>query len=205
MRCGSKPQVALALAANRDANPRKVQEASPSIVSIGKLGRWEWPKPVMRGRRSMRKTNVRYRIGDATSADEAWLEGLRRLAYADLFDTNWGGWDEARHSRQFSESMKRGNISIIEVDGERVGMVQLLEDSDGLEVVEIQIHPRYQNRGIGTSLLLNVISSARAQGRDVRLSVGLKNEKAIRLYERLGFLSVGRSDTHLHMMYEESG
>lgn len=33
VRCGSKPQVALALAANRDANPRKVQEASPSIVS----------------------------------------------------------------------------------------------------------------------------------------------------------------------------
>lgn len=153
----------------------------------------------------MRKSNVRYRIRDAKSADEAWLEGLRRLAYADLFDVNWGGWDEARHSRQFSESMKRGNISIIEVNGERVGMVQLLEESDALEVAEIQIHPRHQNRGIGTSLLLDVISSARVQGRNVRLSVGLTNEKAIRLYERLGFLSVGRSDTHLHMKCEAPG
>jgi ribosomal protein S18 acetylase RimI-like enzyme len=148
---------------------------------------------------------VRYRTRDATSADEAWLEGLRRRAYADLFDATWGGWDEARHSRQFSESMKRGSISIIEVDGERVGMVQLSEEGDALEVGEIQIHPRHQNRGVGTSVLLDVISSAHARGRDVRLSVGLKNEKAIRLYERLGFLSVGRSDTHLHMRYEARG
>lgn len=51
-------------------------------------------------------------------------------------------------------------------------------------------------------MLLDVISSTRARGRDVRLSVGLKNEKAITLYERLGFLSVGRSDTHLHMKHE---
>jgi len=137
----------------------------------------------------------------SAGSDEAWLEGVRRRAYADLFDAIWGGWDEARHSRQFSESMKRGNISIIEVDGERVGMVQLIEDSDALEVGEIQIHPRHQNQGLGTSVLRDVISSARAQGRDVRLSVGLKNETAIKLYERLGFLSVGRSDSHLHMKY----
>lgn len=148
---------------------------------------------------------MRYQTRDATSADEAWLEGLRRRAYADLFDDTWGGWDEARHSRQFSECIERGNISIIEVDGEPVGMVQLLEESDALEVGEIQIHPRHQNRGVGTSVLRDVMSSARARGRGVRLSVGLQNEKAIRLYDRLGFVSVGRSDTHLHMKYEEQG
>jgi hypothetical protein len=32
--CGSKPQVALAFLSNGDANPRRPQEASPSIVSI---------------------------------------------------------------------------------------------------------------------------------------------------------------------------
>ena len=145
---------------------------------------------------------MRYRMRDATSADEAWLEGVRRRAYADLFDATWGGWDEARHARHFSESMKRGHISIIELDGERAGMVQLVEASGALEVGEIQIDPRHQNRGLGTRVLLDVISGAHAQGRDVRLSVGLKNEKAIRLYERLGFQPVGRSDSHLHMECE---
>jgi len=152
-----------------------------------------------------RNSNVTYRLRDATSADDAWLEGLRRRTYADLFDATWGGWDEARHSRHFSESMKRGNVSIVEVDGERVGMVQLFEESGALEIREIQVDPRHQKRGVGTSVLLDVISRAHARGRDVHLSVGLKNAKAIGLYERLGFLSVGRSDTHLHMKCEAPG
>lgn len=146
-----------------------------------------------------------YRLIDASSADEPWLDDLRRRAYADLFDATWGGWDEARHARHFSASMRRGHVSIIEVDGERVGMVQVLEQSDAVEVAEIQIDPDHQGRGIGTSVLLDVISEARARGCDVRLSVGLKNQKAIRLYERLGFVPVGESETHRHMRYPAEG
>lgn len=144
---------------------------------------------------------MRYRLTDASSEDEAWLEDLRRRVYADLFEATWDGWDEARHARQFSESMKRGHVSIIRVDGERVGMVQLLEEPDSVEVGEIQIDPGHQGRGIGTSVLLDVIVDARAGGRNVCLSVGLENQKAIKLYERLGFRTVGRSETHRHMRY----
>ena len=143
-----------------------------------------------------------YRLVEASPADESWLENLRRRAYSDLFDATWGGWDEVRHSRQFSESMKRGHISIIEADGVRVGMVQLFDETNAVEIGEIQIDPSHQGRGIGTRVLLDVIADASAQGRGVRLSVGLKNQKAIRLYERLGFLSEGQSDTHRLMRYE---
>jgi ribosomal protein S18 acetylase RimI-like enzyme len=144
---------------------------------------------------------VTYRLVDAAPADEAWLDGLRRRAYADLFDVTWGGWDEARHVRQFSESMGRGHVSIIEVDGERAGMIQLIDHGDEVEVAEIQVDPDRQNRGLGTAVLLDAISGARARGRPLRLSVGLANRKAIRLYERLGFSPVGQSETHCHMRY----
>ena len=145
------------------------------------------------------RDSLRYRIRDAVPADETWLDALRRSAYAELFEATWGGWDEARHARHFSESMKRGGISVIEVDGERVGMVQLLEDRDAVEVGEIQIDPRHQNRGIGTRVLLDVISDAHDRGRDVRLGVGAENASAIKLYERLGFHAERRSATRLHM------
>lgn len=144
---------------------------------------------------------MRYRLRDASPADEAWLEDLRRRAYADLFIATWGGWDEVRHSRQFAESLGRGRISIIEADGVRVGMIQLSTGKDAVEIGEIQIDPRYQGRGLGTSVLLDVMSEARSRGRSVRLSVGLENQKAIRLYERLGFLTEWESDTHRHMTY----
>lgn len=142
-----------------------------------------------------------YQLIKASSTDEAWLEQLRRKAYEDLYQATWGEWDEARHRRQFSECMKRGGISIIEVDGSQVGMVQVRDVSDGIEICEIQVEPRHQNRGVGTSVLLDIMSAARQQGKCVRLSVGVRNEDALRLYRLLGFRSVGRSDTHEHMMY----
>jgi ribosomal protein S18 acetylase RimI-like enzyme len=145
---------------------------------------------------------VTYRVRGATTADEGWLEQLRRKAYAELFDPTWGGWDEARHARQFSASLERGGISIIEVGGEPVGMLQLFDDGDALEIGEIQVLPDHQNRRVGTSVLRDLMSRARAEGRDVCLRVGLQNHKAIRLYERLGFVGVERSDTHLHMRYQ---
>ena len=90
----------------------------------------------------------------------------------------------------------RGGISRIEIDGARVGMIQLFDRPDSLEIGEIQIQPGYQNRGIGTDLLRDTVARARAQHKKVSLSVALKNERAYRLYERLGFQKVAQSETH---------
>ena len=78
-------------------------------------------------------------------------------------------------------------------------MIQLHELEDCVEVGEIQVMPEYQNKGLGTRLLVEVIDRARQQGRDVILSTGLMNSGAHRLYERLGFEETERSDTHVHM------
>ena len=136
----------------------------------------------------------------AADADRAWLDKLRRDAYRDLFDATWGAWDEARHIRHFEASIDQGNISIIRVDGRPVGMLQLHEHQDAVEVGEIQIRPEAQNQGIGTAVLNDIVGSARAQGRAVRLSTGVKNERALRLYLRLGFRIAQTSDTHVHML-----
>ena len=46
------------------------------------------------------------------------------------------------------------------------------------------------------------MAQAHRQRKKVSLSTGLKNERAVRLYERLGFKHVSRSDTHIHMASE---
>jgi ribosomal protein S18 acetylase RimI-like enzyme len=111
--------------------------------------------------------------------------------YRELFFATWGGWDEARHLRHCAECWERGEISCIEIDGVRVGMIQLFDQPNVIEIGEIQIQPSYQNRGIGTRLLRDTIS----------LSVALKNERAYRLYERLGFQKVARNDTRNIMVH----
>ena len=140
-----------------------------------------------------------YRLIPTTTEDQDWLEQLRRSVSQDLFIATWGGWDEARHLRHCTECWERGGIKLIEVDGVRVGMIQLFENTDAVEVGEIQIHPANQGRGIGTRVLLDTIARAHAQRQKVCLSTGLKNRRAFALYQRLGFRRVAQTDSHDHM------
>lgn len=158
------------------------------------------PKPFGSTTREVPLLN--YQLIAASAEDQAWLENLRRNVYQELFFATWGGWDEARHKRHFSECIARGHIFIIEVDSTRVGMIQIFEQANALEVGEIQVQPGTQNGGVGTAVLKEIIARAHEGRKSVRLSVGLKNERAYRLYERLGFHCVGRTATHHHMVCE---
>ena len=140
-----------------------------------------------------------YRLVPTTDADRPWLDELRRAVYHDLFLATWGGWDEDRHARHFQASWARGGIDAVEHEGVRVGMVQLSEQDDVIEVHEIQIHPSFQGRGLGSSLLNDILARARAEQKDVRLATGLQNTRAASLYRRLGFVEVKTTDTHIHM------
>ena len=113
--------------------------------------------------------------------------------------------DEARHLRHCAECWERGRIFCIEIDGVRVGMIQLFDEPDAIEIGEIQIQPSYQNRGIGTRLLRDTIDRAHEHRKKVSLSVALKNERAYRLYERLGFQKVAQNETHNLMAYAPQG
>ena len=101
----------------------------------------------------------------ASIEDEVWLERLRRDVYQELFMATFGGWDEARHRRHCVECWERGAIYAIEVDGVRVGMIQLFDQPDAVEVGEIQIQPSHQNQGIGSRVLQDTIARVHERGR----------------------------------------
>ena len=130
----------------------------------------------------------------STPEDESWLEELRRAAYSDLFIATWGGWDEARHQRHWTSCVEEGRISIIRQDGTSVGMVQIFDEGNSVEVAEIQILPEFQDRGIGTHVLRDILKMAHSSRKSVTLSTGRMNARAIRLYQRLGFELVEETD-----------
>lgn len=146
---------------------------------------------------------MEYSLRPSEPQDKAWLESLRRDVYKGLFDLTWGGWDEERHQRHFSAFWERGHIQIIEVDGSPIGVLQLFEAGDEIDIGEIQISPVYQGQGLGlgTKVLSDVINRAKTDSKNITLSTGLKNEGAVRLYQKLGFTETRRSDTHIHMVY----
>ncbi len=139
---------------------------------------------------------MRYELVPAVDQDRSWLEQLRRSVYRDLFFATWGSWDEARHLRHCDECWARGSIYTVEIDGARVGMMQLFERPEAVEVGEIQIAPEFQNNGVGTQLLQDTIARAHTDGKKLVLSTGLQNHRAFKLYLRLGFRHTGQTDTH---------
>ena len=69
---------------------------------------------------------------------------------------------------------------------------------DEVRLDRVFLLPECQNRGIGTRLVRDVLAEARAAGLPVRLRVFRVNP-ARRLYERLGFVATGETDTHALM------
>ena len=83
----------------------------------------------------------------------------------------------------------------------QLGVVQVFESNELVEVSEIQVLPGHQNRGIGTRVLSDVIAGAQERGQDVTLYLGIKNTAALRLYKRLGFDETKRSDSQIFMTH----
>ena len=75
---------------------------------------------------------------------------------------------------------------------ERCGTVQGVRDQSGLGAIQnLGIIPAYRNCGLGTALLFQALAGFQRVGlRCVYLEVTAENSGAIRLYRRLGFVTV---------------
>ena len=89
--------------------------------------------------------------------------------------------------------------SMILVDQIPVGRMILDEQQDSIHLVDISILPEFRNRGIGSQVLRELIS----RGKPVNLMVRNEN-RAHRLYERLGFEQSGRDEMCLQMTHKAS-
>ena len=77
---------------------------------------------------------------------------------------------------------------------------RLIIDASGnyIEVIDVALLPEYRNCGLGTSVLNSVLAQADRLGRAIRLHVE-KQSRALRLFERLGFVISGDVGMYLAM------
>ncbi|WP_152362205.1 GNAT family N-acetyltransferase [Microlunatus speluncae] len=103
--------------------------------------------------------------------------------------------------RQDALEQVRGEVansitSVIRADGTAVGRLRVVRTPELVEIAGIQIHPTWQNRGIGTEVITTIVREA---GRPVELEVSKVNPNAERLYRRLGFRRVGDTEHDYRM------
>lgn len=96
----------------------------------------------------------------------------------------------------FEDLTKKKVLYVFEDDGVPTGMCKLVpqqyRNSHIVYLGGIAIHPFFAGKGEGIKMMNDIIDFAKQNGfLRIELSVALINEKAIRLYEKAGFVKEG--------------
>jgi ribosomal protein S18 acetylase RimI-like enzyme len=89
--------------------------------------------------------------------------------------------------------------SIIVSDDEPIGRIWIDRRDEEIRLLDIAILPRWQNAGIGATLLERLQQQAKEAGLPLRHSVYATNHEALRFYRRLDFVVVEDFQTHMLM------
>lgn len=145
------------------------------------------------------------------SAGESDMQPLSRLAihtYVSAFGHTFSDADLAHHLHTrlsphcFSRILAEDVVLLADVEGRLVGYVefgapnitaQALSFQDGdQQLRRLYVHPEFQNRGIGTSLMDAALCHPRLKdAANIYLDVWEYNDGAQRFYKRYGFEVIG--------------
>lgn len=129
-----------------------------------------------------------------------FIYDLKKEVYMKYVDSIYGEWNEENQKKLFERFMKENskNIELIYIKDELVGFYNGKDkDNNIFEIGNICVKPEYQNKGIGTTVLKEILFEHKEQ--NIRLQVFKINEKAIKLYEKMGFKKEDETETHYIM------
>ncbi|MFN1216537.1 GNAT family N-acetyltransferase [Chryseobacterium kwangjuense] len=89
---------------------------------------------------------------------------------------------------------------IILLNNKPAGLLKVSRNEDKTEVLQLQIDPDQQGKGLGKTILTDILKEASAEEKTVSLSV-LKTNKAQHLYTSLGFKTVDEDEYSFFMEY----
>ena len=124
-------------------------------------------------------------VGPAVASDAAALASLARASALP-------GWSEASFRAALADPAMIARIARSPHRAAH-GFVVARCAADEVEILLVAVTPAARGRGVGTALVAAALAdAARAGARAAHLEVRASNAAAIALYERLGFVAVGR-------------
>ena len=91
------------------------------------------------------------------------------------------------------------NYNNIVINNKIIGCLLITNIDDGILLDEIYLEEEYRNKGIGTSIIKNIIDN----NSNIYLWVYKLNKQAINLYKKLGFIIIDETDTRYYMNYKK--
>jgi len=149
----------------------------------------------------------------ALPADTAFLQAVYASTRADeMAIVDWTGEQKTAfclmqyhaQATHYSTYYPQSETSII-LQGEiPIGRLIVDRSGDALLLMDIALLPEHRKAGIGTALIGDLLTEARAAGRPVRLHVETFNP-AQRLYARLGFIPLSVQGIYCEMEWRPDG
>ena len=140
------------------------------------------------------------RIIKVEDKDLSYFQALNELSYRVIMESYYGGWDTELQLRNFEIKWREGGFRKVLVDGQMAGCIWVQELESHHEIRELQVHPTFQNKGIGSQILRATISRAIDAHKPLKLKVLTRNQ-AFNLYKRLGFVELGKVGNQYLMQY----
>lgn len=142
-----------------------------------------------------------------TADDQDFLLELYRSSRGN--DLRELGWDEDRireflgmqyeAQQKFHDSdYQNARDEIIVCDGESAGRLLIEPREREIRCIDIALLPPFRNRGVGSVLIGQLQTRANREQKPLRLQV-IRFNRAINLFERLGFERTSETGTHFQM------
>jgi len=151
---------------------------------------------------------LQYRPGRKEDLDEIFR--LVRRAIENMERNGIRQWDEQYPARADLENDIEKNTLYVAVEGDKIIAIYVLNrecdeeyrrcrwhspDESAIILHRLCVSPEYQNKGVGTKLLLHIEEQARSMGyRSIRLDAFSENPYALKLYEKNGYVRRGYAD-----------
>jgi len=142
--------------------------------------------------------SIAWTLRPATAADRDFVVEVNHAAMAPYLEATFG-WGHDAVSAYFEGDFDASGGQVIEVDGTCVGELLVDERPGELFLVRVALLPEWQGRGIGSAIVRMLVERAREQGSAIVLDVFKTNPRAAELYESLGFVRVGETETDVSM------
>lgn len=128
-----------------------------------------------------------------------FIYDLKKEVYMKYVDSIYGEWNEENQKKLFERFMKENlkNIELIYLKDKLVGFYNGKDkDNNIFEIGNICVKPEYQNKGIGTAVLKEILFENK--DKDIFLQCFKENSES-KLYERMGFKKEIETQTHYIM------
>jgi ribosomal protein S18 acetylase RimI-like enzyme len=107
----------------------------------------------------------------------------------------------AAQSAHYAQHYTGMTSDVVLIDGERAGRLLVARWREEIRIVDVALLPAFRGRGAGGELLAELMDEATEMGK--RLSIHVeRHNRALSLYERLGFEPVGETGVYLRMDWD---